>query len=126
MPGCWSPIELTGVISLEGAAWSSAATWRGVVEPSAAIATERASFAVVLVRAPSRQQAAPGAQLELHVQNGLAHADGLLGQQRCDRPAPTTTAVPAWETRLRPSVVTSARRTERLRCTFKEASSWVV
>jgi hypothetical protein len=34
-------------------------------------------------------------------------------------------AAPAWETRLRPSVVTSHRRTERLRCTFKEASSWV-
>jgi hypothetical protein len=34
-------------------------------------------------------------------------------------------AVPACETRLLPSVVTSIRRTERLRCTFKEASSWV-
>ena len=38
---------------------------------------------------------------------------------------PDSIAVPACETRLRPSVVTSARRTERLRCTFKEASSWV-
>ena len=44
---------------------------------------------------------------------------------RCDRPAQHNNAVPACETRFLPSVVTSARRTERLRCTFKEASSWV-
>ena len=38
----------------------------------------------------------------------------------------TSGAVPAWETRFLPSTVTAGRRTERLLCTFKEASSWVV
>jgi hypothetical protein len=41
------------VISLEGAAWSSAATWRGVVERSAAIATERASLGSFLFELPA-------------------------------------------------------------------------
>ena len=36
-----------------------------------------------------------------------------------------SSAVPACETRFLPSVVTANRRTERLRCTFKEASSWL-
>lgn len=35
-----------------------------------------------------------------------------------------SSAVPAWLTRFLPSVVTSTPRTERVRCTFKEPSSW--
>ena len=42
-----------------------------------------------------------------------------------DHLRPGDNAVPACETRFLPSVVTSTRRTERLRCTFKEASSWI-
>ncbi len=34
-------------------------------------------------------------------------------------------AAPAWLTKFFPSGITLARRTERLRCTFKEPSSWL-
>jgi hypothetical protein len=35
-------------------------------------------------------------------------------------------AAPAWLTKFFPSGITLARRTERLLCTFKELSSWLV
>ena len=35
-------------------------------------------------------------------------------------------AAPAWLTKFLPSGITLARRTERLRCTFKELSSWLM
>jgi len=79
------------VISLEGAAWSSAATWRGVVERSAAIATERASLGSFLFELPaanSRTRApklgctsktAPSTPTSCWANNG---AIGQLRQQR--------------------------------------------
>ena len=109
--------------TLTTAAWSSAFTSRRPGARSAAMATDRASLGVVLVRRPGRQQPHPGAQLGPHIEHPLARRDQLLGQPsprapstaqvRSGIPPPTPPAARPGTPRRAPAARPAARRPRR-------------